>query len=144
MVDELRAGTERLDALDAGEQNVSIRTALFWSYRQLSDPAALMFRLLATYPRSAISLPAAARLSGLPAAPARAALAELAAAGLVIGNAAGHFSFHDLVRLYAAESCPTDLLETWRAKASAPSGVMFNGPQFGVEVRVRVTAPAQF
>jgi len=92
-----------LDGFDAGDGVTSVRTALSWSYQQLPDAAARLFRLLSVHPGPDISAPAAASLTGLPEAGARQALAELSQAHLVAEPAAGRFAFHDLLRAYAAE-----------------------------------------
>ncbi|HEX3489560.1 MAG TPA: BTAD domain-containing putative transcriptional regulator [Streptosporangiaceae bacterium] len=92
-----------LDGFDAGDGVTSVRTALSWSYQQLPDTAARLFRLLSVHPGPDISVPAAASLTGLPEAGARQALGELSQAHLVAEPAAGRFAFHDLLRAYAAE-----------------------------------------
>jgi DNA-binding SARP family transcriptional activator len=96
------AGT-RLDALDAGEPAASIRAVLSWSYRQLTDPAARMFRLLGTHPGPDISIPAAASLCGVSPRQARRLLAQLTAASLLAEHRPGRYACHDLLRAYAAE-----------------------------------------
>jgi DNA-binding SARP family transcriptional activator len=92
-----------LDGFDTGDGVTSVRTALSWSYQQLPDAAARLFRLLSVHPGPDISVPAAASLTGLPEAEARQVLGELSQAHLVAEPAAGRFSFHDLLRAYAAE-----------------------------------------
>ena len=47
---ELRDTRNRLEALDAGDAATDVRAVLSWSYEQLSDPAARMFRLLGLHP----------------------------------------------------------------------------------------------
>ena len=61
---ELRDAAGRLDALDAGDPGASVRAVFSWSYRQLSGPAARMFRLLGLHPGPDITVPAAASLAG--------------------------------------------------------------------------------
>ena len=96
---ELRAS---LDALDSGDPAASIQAAFSWSYRNLSTPAARMFRLLGMHPGPDISGPAAASMAGIPLARARRALDELTRSHLVTEPALGRFTFHDLLRSYAA------------------------------------------
>ena len=60
---ELRDRDDRLDALDAGDAAASLRAVFSWSYRQLSDGAARMFRLLGLHPGPDISARAAASLA---------------------------------------------------------------------------------
>ncbi|HJY74864.1 MAG TPA: BTAD domain-containing putative transcriptional regulator, partial [Streptosporangiaceae bacterium] len=80
---ELRDARGRLDALEAGDAVTNVRAVLSWSYDQLSEPAARMFRLLGVHPGRDISLSAAASLAGMPRAEAGAALRELARSHMV-------------------------------------------------------------
>jgi transcriptional regulator with XRE-family HTH domain len=100
---ELRHEGDRLDALDAGDQDASVRAAFSWSQRQLSGPAARMFRLLGLHPGPDVTVPAAASLASFPLPRARRALAELARAHLLAERLPGRYSCHDLMRAYAAE-----------------------------------------
>ncbi len=100
---ELEDVQGRLDALDAGDGVTSVRAALSWSYQQLSEPAARMFRLLSLHPGPDIGAAAAASLAGLGPAPAGRALDELSCTHLVTESTPGRFAFHDLLRAYAAE-----------------------------------------
>jgi len=61
---ELHDARGRLDALEAGDAVTNVRAVLSWSYDQLSEPAARMFRLLGVHPGPDISLSAAASLAG--------------------------------------------------------------------------------
>ncbi|HTX85126.1 MAG TPA: BTAD domain-containing putative transcriptional regulator [Streptosporangiaceae bacterium] len=103
LADELRDVAGRLDALDAGDPGSSVRAVFSWSTRQLSEQAARMFRLLGLHPGPDISVPAAASLAALAEADARALLRELARAHLITEHAPGRYSFHDLLRAYAAD-----------------------------------------
>jgi tetratricopeptide (TPR) repeat protein len=100
---ELRDEAGRLDALDTGEPASSVRQVFSWSFRQLSDPAATMFRLLGVHPGPDISAPAAASLAGVSPAAARHALTELTDAHLLASPGSGRYALHDLLRAYAAE-----------------------------------------
>lgn len=93
----------RLDALDIGDPAANVRTVFSLSYRHLPDAAARMFRLLGLHPGPDISAPAAASLAGVTLASARTALRDLARASLIIENGPGRYTFHDLLRAYAAE-----------------------------------------
>jgi transcriptional regulator with XRE-family HTH domain/tetratricopeptide (TPR) repeat protein len=93
----------RLDALDIGDPAANVRTVFSLSYRHLPDAAARMFRLLGLHPGPDISAPAAASLAGVTLGSARAALRDLARASLIIENVPGRYTFHDLLRAYAAE-----------------------------------------
>jgi tetratricopeptide (TPR) repeat protein/transcriptional regulator with XRE-family HTH domain len=93
----------RLDALDAGDPAASVRAVFSWSTRQLSGETARMFRLLALHPGPDICVPAAASLAGMAEGPARRLLRELARAHLIAEHLPGRYTFHDLLRAYAAE-----------------------------------------
>lgn len=99
----LRDARRRLDMLNPGDTATALRGVFSWSYRQLSEPAAGMFRLLGIHPGPDISLPAAASMAGLAVKQTQAALDELVSAGLVWEQQPGRFTFHDLLRAYAAE-----------------------------------------
>ena len=101
---ELRDARGRLDALEAGDAATDVRAVLSWSYDQLSPAAARMFRLLGLHPGPDISLPAAASLAGVSRAEAAAALRELTRTHMAAEYLPGRFTFHDLLRAYAAEA----------------------------------------
>ena len=92
-----------LDALGGGDQITSVRAVFSWSYQRLSDPGRRLFRLLGLHFGPDISVPAAVSLAGLPREQVRPALAELARAHLLTERVPGRFTFHDLLRAYAAE-----------------------------------------
>ncbi|MBV9382596.1 MAG: tetratricopeptide repeat protein [Streptosporangiaceae bacterium] len=100
---ELRDARGRLDALDTGEAVTNVRAVFSWSYQQLTRPAARMFRLLGVHPGPDVSVPAAASLAAVPLAGARAQITELARSSLLTEHVPGRFTFHDLLRAYAAE-----------------------------------------
>ena len=100
---ELRDARNRLDALEDDDVATDMRAVLSWSYDQLSPAAARMFRLLGLHPGSDISLSAAASLAGIPRAEAGTALRELARTHMVTEYVSGRFTFHDLLRVYAAD-----------------------------------------
>jgi transcriptional regulator with XRE-family HTH domain/tetratricopeptide (TPR) repeat protein len=101
---ELADTTHRLDALHTtGDPLASVRAVLACSCRHLGAGATRLFRLLGVHPGPDISLAAAVSLTGLPRQQARRHLTELADASLITQNAAGRYSLHFLVRLYAAE-----------------------------------------
>lgn len=92
-----------LDLLDTGDAATTTRTVFSQSYHHLSEGAGRMFRLLGVHPGPDIGLPAAASLAAVPAEHARKTLDELARAYLVVEHRPGRFTFHDLLRAYAAE-----------------------------------------
>jgi len=103
LAEELRDAEGRLSALDAGEAAAGVTAAFSWSYQRLSDPAARLFRLLGLHPGPDITAPAAASLAATPVPAARRMLAELADANLITRHAPGRFTFHNLLRAYAAD-----------------------------------------
>jgi hypothetical protein len=98
----------RLDMLDLGERAGSLRAVFSWSYKNLSRPAARMFRLFAVHPGPDIGLGAAASLVGCPADQARRILAELTAAHMITEHIPGRWTFHGLLRAYASERARSD------------------------------------
>jgi DNA-binding SARP family transcriptional activator/tetratricopeptide (TPR) repeat protein len=99
---ELRDARGRLDVLEA-DAATNVRAVFSWSYDQLSETAARMFRLLGLHPGPDISLSAAASLAGVTRAEAGAALRELTKAHLAAEYLPARFTFHDLLRAYAAD-----------------------------------------
>ena len=100
---ELRDGTGRMDALDAGDPAVSVRAVFSWSYQQLTIEAARMFRLLGLHTGPDISVPAAASLSAAEQSETRRLLGELTRFHLIAEHVPGRYAFHDLLRAYAAD-----------------------------------------
>jgi tetratricopeptide (TPR) repeat protein len=114
---ELSGGGTRLDVLETTDTTSSVREVFSWSCRQLSQPAARMFRLLGLHPGPDISVAAAASLGGTGAAHTRRVLDELTSAHLVTEHVPGRFTSHDLLRAYAAELAAEDEDETARDQA---------------------------
>jgi DNA-binding SARP family transcriptional activator/Tfp pilus assembly protein PilF len=100
---ELRDVRHRLDALEADDAATDVRAVLSWSYDQLSENAARMFRLLGVHPGPDVSLSAAASLAGVPRTAAGTALRELTRTHMVAEYLPGRFTFHDLLRAYAED-----------------------------------------
>jgi DNA-binding SARP family transcriptional activator/tetratricopeptide (TPR) repeat protein len=100
---ELGRAGERLDALDTGDPASQVRAVFSWSYQALSPAAGRLFRLLGLHPGPDISVPAAASLAGLALPEARDLLAGLERTNLVVEQVPGRYTFHDLLRAYAAE-----------------------------------------
>jgi tetratricopeptide (TPR) repeat protein/DNA-binding XRE family transcriptional regulator len=107
LVDELQDAGGRLDALDSADAATSIRAVFSWSYQNLSEPTARMFRLLSEHPGPDITVPAAASLTGAPLSQARTALRELAGSHLLSEPAPGRYAWHDLLRAFASEQART-------------------------------------
>ncbi|GAA0623067.1 BTAD domain-containing putative transcriptional regulator [Kutzneria viridogrisea] len=111
LVDELRDAHRRLDTLSTGEAAADVRAVFSWSYRRLTPEAARVFRLLGVHPGSDIGLAAAASLTALDPGLTRRLLDELTRAHLVTERASGRYTFHDLLRAYAADQshiCDTE------------------------------------
>jgi tetratricopeptide (TPR) repeat protein len=115
---ELADAAGRLDALDVGDPALTVRAVLSWSYRQLSGPAARMFRLLGLHPGPDITAAAAASLAGRAQPQARALLDELAHAHLIAEHLPGRYACHDLLRAYAAEQARHTGSDTARRQAT--------------------------
>jgi DNA-binding SARP family transcriptional activator/tetratricopeptide (TPR) repeat protein len=104
LVAELRDEQARLDVLDAdGDPHTAVRAVFSWSYQQLGEEAARLFRLLGLHGGPDISVTAAASLAGLAEGDARRLLTDLARAHLIAEHVPGRYAFHDLLRAYAAE-----------------------------------------
>ncbi|WP_181774210.1 AfsR/SARP family transcriptional regulator [Amycolatopsis pittospori] len=100
---ELRDTNARLDALDAGDLNASVRTVLSWSRDALEPEVAQAFVLLGMAPGPDIGLPGAAALAGLDRPSARVVLRTLVGAHLLQEHVPGRYRIHDLVRLSVSE-----------------------------------------
>ena len=74
-----------------------------WSRLLLSPPAARLFRLLSLHPAADITAAASASLLGVYPDKANRLMAELANTSLISEDRPGRYSFHDLIRAYAAE-----------------------------------------
>jgi DNA-binding SARP family transcriptional activator len=100
---ELADTRGRLDALTTGEDATDVRGVFSWSYHQLSTAAARMFQLLGLHPGPDTTAAAAASLAGLDPGHTRRLLRELTHAHLLTEHSPGRYTFHDLLRAYAAE-----------------------------------------
>jgi DNA-binding SARP family transcriptional activator/tetratricopeptide (TPR) repeat protein len=117
LVDQLQQARGSLDAFDGDDRATDVRAVFSWSYRTLRTEVASMFRLLGLHPGPVIATAAAASLAGRRPREAAAALASLAQAHLVNEQAPGRFTFHDLLRAYAAEQAHIDDTEETRRAA---------------------------
>ncbi|MDG4831753.1 tetratricopeptide repeat protein [Solwaraspora sp. WMMD1047] len=100
---ELTESSHGLTPFEGGDPSTDVRAVFSWSYRQLSPEAGRLFRLLGLAPGPDISTAAAASLAGIPLDRGRRLLTELGRAHLVAEHSPGRFTFHDLLRAYAAE-----------------------------------------
>jgi tetratricopeptide (TPR) repeat protein/transcriptional regulator with XRE-family HTH domain len=92
-----------LDAFTAGEPAADIRAVLSWSFRQLDDGTARVFRLAGLHPGPHLDLHAAAALAGITPGQAEQALLGLVESGLMQLTGPGRYGMHDLLRAYARE-----------------------------------------
>lgn len=88
------AGSLRFGDTDVG-------SVFSWSYRQLTPPAARLFRLFPLVPGADLGGDAVASLLGCTPREAQAALNELTRNSLLGEHLPGRYSTHDLIRLYA-------------------------------------------
>jgi len=100
---QLRIADSVLDPFSGEDRLTDVRAVFSWSYRQLGDAAARLFRLLGLHPGPDITDAAAASLSGTSREKTRRSLVELARVHLVVERLPGRFQFHDLLRAYAVE-----------------------------------------
>jgi DNA-binding SARP family transcriptional activator/tetratricopeptide (TPR) repeat protein len=121
---ELRDAQSRLDALGTGEDVTDVRAVFSWSYRQLSPVAARMFRMLGLHPGPEIAAPAAASLAAIGLPQTRAALRELSRSHLLAELRPGRYTFHDLLRAYAAEQA--SIWDSPAEQAAAVSRVLLH------------------
>ncbi|MFF8768037.1 tetratricopeptide repeat protein [Nocardiopsis dassonvillei] len=108
----LRSAPRRLDHLDTASRemgmDVSVRNAFDLSYASLPVFPALLYRRLAWHPGPDVTGELAAHLTGRPAAECEAGLAALTRHHLLTEHSAERFSFHDLLRLHAAEKAEAE------------------------------------
>jgi DNA-binding SARP family transcriptional activator/Tfp pilus assembly protein PilF len=104
---QLRDTPSGLDAFANGDTATDVRAVFSWSYRAMDAETARLFRLLGTQPGPDIAIPAAAGLAAKSPEQVRSLLAKLTHAHLVTEHTPGRYTFHDLLRAYAAELCHT-------------------------------------
>jgi tetratricopeptide (TPR) repeat protein len=107
LADELREEQDGLSAFAGGDLASDVRAVLSCSYRSISPTAATMFRRLGLHPGPDVALRAAASLAGSTVSQVRRPISELANANLISEHVPGRFTFHDLLRAYAAELVET-------------------------------------
>jgi DNA-binding SARP family transcriptional activator/tetratricopeptide (TPR) repeat protein len=104
---QLRDSTTTLDMLTAGDESTDLRAVFSWSTAALSPVAAELYVLLGLHPGPDLAAAAAVSLSGWPPERIRRHLGELVRAHLLTEHVPGRFTFHDLLRAYAAEQART-------------------------------------
>ncbi|WP_441128797.1 BTAD domain-containing putative transcriptional regulator [Nonomuraea sp. H19] len=118
-VAELRRGN-RLAALEAGDDEATaVRATFDLSYTALAEPERRLFSLLGLLPGMDFTSATTAAIAGCSTAEVRQSLDRLAAFHLIRPHGPDRYTFHDLLRLYAAEharsdEAPGELLEARR------------------------------
>jgi len=92
-----------LDAFAGTDPASDVRAVFSWSYRTLGVAAARLFRLLGLHPGPDIGIAAVASLAGINSTDTGRLLSELVAVHLITEHTPGRYTFHDLLRAYAAE-----------------------------------------
>ncbi|MFD9964580.1 ATP-binding protein [Amycolatopsis sp. NPDC058986] len=130
----------RLDMLSSsGDERSAVRTVFDWSYTQLGDEQARLFRRVGLHPGTEFGVLAAAVVAGIEPADAYRQLESLADAHLIEAVGARRYRFHDLLHAYAAHRAGLDetaearheavnRLFTWYARtAQAADKLLFPG-----------------
>ncbi len=142
---ELQRTQSRLDALGPAGVAADARTVFSWSYHHLSPQAGRLFRLLSLHPAADITAAASASLLGVYPDEANRLMAELANTSLLSEDRPGRYSFHDLIRAYAAELLANTDPEIDRQ--TAPARLLDHylqsvyAAQLAVKPHRRITAP---
>lgn len=100
---QLRQAPGALNALDGGDHAANVRAVFSWSYQQLSEPAARLFRVLGLHAGPDVSATTVASMAGMEATERESALLELLRTNLVSEPVPGRFVLHDLLRAFAGE-----------------------------------------
>lgn len=100
---DLALESTRLDVLASRDDVRTVRAVFSWSYRDLSNVDAQMFRRLSLHSGQEISVEAAAALDGCSPASAHQRLARLCSTHLLEEVDKDRYRLHDLLRVYAAE-----------------------------------------
>ena len=118
---DLRRTRGRLDAFGAAGVAADARTVFSWSYHHLSPQACRLFRLLSLQPAADITAAASASLLGARSGEANRLIAELTNTSLITEHQPGRYSFHDLIRAYAAELSESADTDDRPARGPRPS-----------------------
>ena len=118
LVTQLAAAPDRLDLLSVDEDpHAAVRGVFSWSYRQLPEPAARLFRLVGAHPGQGVDVHTLAAMSGAGLRDTRRWLDVLVRAHLVDPTTPGRYQPHDLLAVYAAELAETTDTPEERAAA---------------------------
>jgi DNA-binding SARP family transcriptional activator/tetratricopeptide (TPR) repeat protein len=133
------AGDDRLAALTVDDdQQATVRAAFDLSYSVLEPGERRMFRLLGLLPGPDVTAAAAAVLTGTSPELAGRLLARLAGAHLLGEPAPGRYTFHDLLRQYAAEQAHR---EDGDAERAAAVGELLGWYLRGADAAAKVMSP---
>ena len=116
LVARLRDQQKRLAELSSADLAVAAAFAI--SFQQLDERARGMFRLLGLHPGPDVDVAAAAALAGVPVDEAERLLEELLDAHLLDQHTVGRYTFHDLLRAFAAEKAANEETADGRAAAT--------------------------
>jgi DNA-binding SARP family transcriptional activator/tetratricopeptide (TPR) repeat protein len=104
LVTELADEQRRLDFLgDGGDPRTTARSVFSWSYRQLDDAAARVFRQASAHPGADFDAYAMAALAGTTLEVTQRLLGLLARVHLIRPAGPDRYGMHDLLRAYAGE-----------------------------------------
>jgi DNA-binding SARP family transcriptional activator/tetratricopeptide (TPR) repeat protein/DNA-binding XRE family transcriptional regulator len=92
----------------AGDESAAVRVAFDLSYAKLAPAARRLFRLLGLVPGTDIDAPGAAAMTGATTEEAARLLRVLDHGNLIREHAPGRYTFHDLLREYAADRAGFD------------------------------------
>lgn len=148
LIADLRDDSLLWDALSVsdGPHGEGVRTVFAWSYRDLPDEAARMFRALGLHQGADISLAVATAALGVSERTARRALDILLGAFLIQSNRSHRYELHDLLRAYALDQArATDseaerrdtldrMLRLYIASASQAALLLSPGDSLSIEV----------
>ena len=113
------AGGDRVGRLAVdGDEQSAVRSAFDLSYAALPEDARRAFRHLGLVPGPDVTVPAVAALAGATEPEAARWLDRLAVAHLVEEHAEGRYTFHDLLREYAADRAGAEDTDAARAAAT--------------------------
>jgi DNA-binding SARP family transcriptional activator len=115
---QLRDTAGALDTLTAGDESTDLRAVFSWSTGAVSAPAAGLYWLLGLHPGPDLAGAVAASLTGRPTEQTRPWLGELVEAHLLTEHVPGRFTFHGLLRAYAAEQAGTRCTDQDRQAAA--------------------------
>jgi tetratricopeptide (TPR) repeat protein/transcriptional regulator with XRE-family HTH domain len=137
-VNELRHGDRLTPLAIDGDPGVSVRAALDWSYLRLAPGPKRLFRMLGLVPGLDFTAGVGAALTGSDPAETSRSLRTLADAHLLDRPSTHRYTFHDLLRSYAAERSQAEHSELERDTALRR---MFDWYLHSAVAAVEVAAP---